>query len=191
MALCSSVMARSRNAWLSGWVWRIILAKYYLYSFAYILPRPSIFSRIFSNIYFFPTTAQRLHAPRVDHRAQPYNARGPTDGPTSASGSACAPMGAHSARNSTPASPASHISISSSPASSTTLARRGEFEATESEDCNSSTATTPKGDYKDKRKLTFHKEDGKKTKFGTITDTWAASWEPKDHTKRGPPDATA
>ena len=76
-------------------------------------------------------------------------------------------------------------------ASSTTLARRGEFEATESEDCNSSTATTPKGDYKDKRKLTFHKEDGKKTKFGTITDTWAASWEPKDHTKRGPPDATA
>ena len=59
------------------------------------------------------------------------------------------------------------------------------------QDCNSSTATTPKGDYKDKRKLTFHKEDGKKTKFGTITDTWAASWEPKDHTKRGPPDATA
>ena len=57
--------------------------------------------------------------------------------------------------------------------------------------CNSSTATTPKGDYKDKRKLTIHKEDGKKTKFGTITDTWAASWEPKDHTKRGPPDATA
>ena len=85
---------------------------------------------------------------------------------------------------STLASPASHISITSSPASSTTLARRGEFEATESEDCNSSTATMPKGDYKDKRKLTFHKEDGKKTKWGTLADTWAASWEEHYHKKR-------
>ena len=59
----------------------------------------------------------------------------------------------------------------------------------------SSTATTPKVDYGEKRKLTFYKEDGKKTKVGSVTGTWCASWEPKDHTKRrlgaGPPDATA
>ena len=32
------------------WGKHVFLSKYYLYSFAYILPRPSIFSRIFSNI---------------------------------------------------------------------------------------------------------------------------------------------
>ena len=32
------------------WPFYTFLAKYYLYSFAYILPRPSTFSRIFSNI---------------------------------------------------------------------------------------------------------------------------------------------
>ena len=50
-------------------------------------------------------------------------------------------------------------------------------------------------DYGEKRKLIFYKEGGKKTKVGSVTGTWCASWEPKDHTKRGPgagpPDATA
>ena len=45
-------------------------------------------------------------------------------------------------------------------------------------------SATQKGDYKDKRKLTFHKENGKKTKFGTITDTYAATWEEHPHKKR-------
>ena len=72
----------------------------------------------------------------------------------------------------------------------------GGGESTESEESKaSSTATTPKGDYGEKRKLIFYKEDGKKTKVGSVTGTWCASWEPKDHTKRGPgagpPDATA
>ena len=31
----------------------------------------------------------------------------------------------------------------------------------QSEDCNSSTVTTPKGDYKEKRKLIFYKEEDK------------------------------
>ena len=52
-----------------------------------------------------------------------------------------------------------------------------------------------KGDYGEKRKLIFYKEDGKKTKVGSVTGTWCASWEPYNHTKRGPgagpPDATA
>jgi hypothetical protein len=93
------------------------------------------------------------------------------------------PSPRRSPRNSTPASPASHISISSSPASSTTLARRGEFSATESEDCNSSTATTPKrSGYGEKRRLRYHKVNGKKVQ--NPDGKYAASWEERYHKKR-------
>ena len=83
---------------------------------------------------------------------------------------------------STAASPASHISITSSPASSTTLARRGEFSATESESANSSTATTPKGSYGEKRRLVFLKINGKK--FQDPNGKYAATWEEHPHKKR-------
>ena len=83
---------------------------------------------------------------------------------------------------STAASPASHISVTSSPASSTTLARRGEFDATESESANSSTATTPKCSYGEKRRLSFLKENGKKVQASN--GKYFATWEEHPRTKR-------
>ena len=63
------------------------------------------------------------------------------------------------------------------------MARRGEFSATESEDCNSSTATTPKGSgYGEKRRLRYHKVNGKKVQ--NPDGKYAASWEERYHKKR-------
>ena len=61
--------------------------------------------------------------------------------------------------------------------------------------CGRADGRTGHLDYGEKRKLIFYKEGGKKTKVGSVTGTWCASWEPYNHTKRGPgagpPDATA
>ena len=78
--------------------------------------------------------------------------------------------------------------------SSETLARRGEFSATESEDMCSSTATTPKRAYPAGRKLSFHKDkDGNKEAYpadGPRSGFFLASWEEHEHKKRKPnPDA--
>ena len=50
---------------------------------------------------------------------------------------------------------------------------------------NGGHAHTPKGDYGEKRKLIFYKEGGKKTKVGSVTGTWYASWEPYTITRSG------
>ena len=60
------------------------------------------------------------------------------------------------------------------------LAPRGR---TESEDCNSSTATTPmRSGYGEKRRLRYHKVNGKKVQ--NPDGKYAASWEERYHKKR-------
>ena len=60
------------------------------------------------------------------------------------------------------------------------LAPRGR---TEPEDCNSSTATTPmRSGYGEKRRLRYHKVNGKKVQ--NPDGKYAASWEERYHKKR-------